>query len=902
LGKKSFTTLTKFLSTDIEILLPAMIKKVKLILSSIWILLKAFQRSIHDLFVSKLWFLAVIILFGTLVLLAYFDLGISDCLLYRNGEHIKALENLIFNFVTLFGVYIAIGAIIFSIIQSRKDDEDVIGIIFKESFIYPIVWFSILSLIFLTLTIQFQSNPELTSNVQARFLVLGNIFFITNLVLVGVLLKRINTLVKSGFLFKKYIENLLLIAKNSSAYNSAEIEEVKDRLEKKFRKSLLENNIKESDELFNVYKMFYKINKESNFIDALWLNIRNLNEDLTKMNNIESQRILYHYFYQILKLMFSSFDEKNIKKFANLSFYFYKSSHSKNFHTLEIIRSLSESYYYILTIEYEQKFSAISAGEKDRLNNCAYYLLESYSDMLRLMISYNDLESTKIIMEYLSKIDEYSYYENTQLYYEKEMFLYDKNHSEDQKLFDSKFAFLLRESFLNTNIYIMKIGLRAWVIRKYLENKITSSETQLFLEQLVINPDDSGWNTLIMFYALQNYSKMFGWDDWEMADHDWEEGVFQGDGTIIWINNGIISEIIRYNLISSLEREIIWRILKDESVIRLFENQLTVFQKEKEKFSSLYSITLEEYELRLAKLIEILNKRRIEIKKTEIFTIAISRLSEKKINSFIRHQGLEWERFNIENVFEYYKNVETIPEGGIQIRPIVIAVNYVGGKEYFLDGYSEKVYSAFEISRKITEGTNFDFFETLNNLCPSQDNPLRNNIVDAAESSILKLREKNYVGDIIFCPSTLALTDEALIKSPYFRKEKVVNAEKYGYWLIGYYKDIPIFKTTTPWLKNRICVASFNSLISIKDKRNAEWYKGKLAIEIVEITKEKAIEIFEKDPSKWSVVDGLTVDKDTAIQNISNGVNITVYRIILFQTLNTDALECCEIKRDAPIV
>lgn len=895
LGKKLFITLIKFLSTDIEILLPTMSKKVKLILSPIWTLLKAFQKLIHDLFVSKLWFITVIILFGILVLLAYLDLGIPDYLLYRNGEHTKALENLIFNFVTLFGVYIAIGAIIFSIIQSRKDDEDVIGIIFKESFIYPIVWFSIFSLIFLTLTIQFQSNSKLTSNVQVRFLVLGNIFFIFNLILVGVLLKRINTLVKSGFLFKKYIENLLLIAKNSSAYNSAEIEEVKDRLEKKFRKSLIENNDKESDELFNVYKVFYKLNKESSFIDGLWLNFRNINDDLIKSNNIKSQRLLYHYFYEILKLMFSGLDESSIKKFSNLSFYFYRSSRNHNFHTLEIIRILSENYHYLLAIEYEQKFNTFSPGEKDRLNMCAYYILESYSDMLRLMISFNDIESTKIILEYINKSEEYPYYENTQMYVEREMFLYDNNLIEEQKLFDAKLKLLLREFFLSSHIYIMKIGLRAWVVRKYLENKISSSETQLFLEQLAINPDDSDWDTIIMYYALQNYSRIFGWEDWEMADHDWAEGVFWTEGTVVWLSNGIIFDTIRLNLIRILENNILWNILTERSIIRLFEKQLLIFKKEKEKFIPLCNISEDEYKIRLEKIEVIINDRKIEIKKREISSVATRGLSVKKMNLFIQHQGAEWERFNIENVFEYYKNIETISEKEIQLRKIALAVNYVGGKEYFSEEYPEEAYTAFEISKKITEGTNDEFFEILNRLCASQQSSMQLNIVDAIESSIIKLREKNLVGDIIFCPSTLAITDQMLTNSTHFRREKVINAEKYGYWLIGYYKDIPIFKTTRPWSKNNIYVASFKSLIILKDKRNSEWYKEKLAVEIMEITKEKAIEIYEKDPQKWQNVDDLTVDKETAIQNIANGVTIIVYRILLFDILNSDAIVCTEI-------
>jgi hypothetical protein len=141
-----------------------------------------------------------------LYVLSTFDLGITSIFYYKTGEIDKFIQNWLGYFIGLFGAVIAVAIFILSGIQSKNQNEEQLSIIFRESLLFPLIYFS-LTVMGIMLFISFK--PYFMSEEQVmRLTTLGMYLFIGELILIAVLFRRAFQFIDPSFLIKKYYDDL----------------------------------------------------------------------------------------------------------------------------------------------------------------------------------------------------------------------------------------------------------------------------------------------------------------------------------------------------------------------------------------------------------------------------------------------------------------------------------------------------------------------------------------------------------------------------------------------------------------------------------------------------------------------------------------------------------------------
>jgi len=141
-----------------------------------------------------------------LFFLSSFNWDITWLFFYKTGEIYFFLENWVAYFIGLFGVVIAVGIFVISGIQSKNQTEEQLSIIFRESLLFPLIYFS-LTVIGIMVFVSFR--PLFLTELQiGRITILGLSLFIIELILIAYLFSRAFKFIDPSTLIKKYSDDL----------------------------------------------------------------------------------------------------------------------------------------------------------------------------------------------------------------------------------------------------------------------------------------------------------------------------------------------------------------------------------------------------------------------------------------------------------------------------------------------------------------------------------------------------------------------------------------------------------------------------------------------------------------------------------------------------------------------
>lgn len=139
-------------------------------------------------------------------LLCFFDLRIPGTFSSSHDQAIELLNDRLIHLITLFSVSVVVAVFVVSAMQAKRVGEELFSTIFRESYIYPIIFF-VLSVIGITAIVS-QASNEIQDVVLIRINTLGLVTFITTLIVIGFLFVRIFKFINTDYLLNRYIKNI----------------------------------------------------------------------------------------------------------------------------------------------------------------------------------------------------------------------------------------------------------------------------------------------------------------------------------------------------------------------------------------------------------------------------------------------------------------------------------------------------------------------------------------------------------------------------------------------------------------------------------------------------------------------------------------------------------------------
>jgi len=212
------------------------------------------------------------------------------------------LKLIITSFSAIFGISIALIAILFAVFQNKKYDEDILPVAFRESYIFPTLGFAISSIIILCfLSFAKETRTLITDEIFIKAVILGGYYFAVFIILIGFTFYRVYKFLETDFLFDKYVENIIGIVTQKPKGNTLfKIKNVNNRLEAKLLKYSAEGDNENLEKMKNIYIRIFDSDPKSiiveNFSDILLRAYINAIEN----NRKDSINILIEFWHQII--------------------------------------------------------------------------------------------------------------------------------------------------------------------------------------------------------------------------------------------------------------------------------------------------------------------------------------------------------------------------------------------------------------------------------------------------------------------------------------------------------------------------------------------------------------------------------------------------------------------------
>lgn len=154
------------------------------------------------------WTYILPMLFG-LYFLGAFSWNIENIFNYKVGDIYGYLNNWLGYFIGFFGAVIAVAIFVISGIQYKNQYEEQVGILFRESLLFPLIYFS-LTIIGIMLFVFFR--PVFLNELQiGRFTILALILTFFELVLIAFLFTRAFKFIDPNYTLKKYYDDLKIL-------------------------------------------------------------------------------------------------------------------------------------------------------------------------------------------------------------------------------------------------------------------------------------------------------------------------------------------------------------------------------------------------------------------------------------------------------------------------------------------------------------------------------------------------------------------------------------------------------------------------------------------------------------------------------------------------------------------
>jgi len=207
------------------------------------------------------------------------------------------------SYSAIFGISIALIAILFAVFQNKKYDEDILPVAFRESYIFPTLGYAISSIIILLfLSFIKETKTLITDEIFIKAVILGGYYFAVFIMLIGVMFYRIYKCLEKDFLFYKYEEGIIdIVTQKPFGRALFQMKNVKNRFEAKLLKYSAEGDNENLEKIKGAYIKIFDTKPESivieNFSYILSKAFRNAVE-----NNKDSANELISLWQQIINI------------------------------------------------------------------------------------------------------------------------------------------------------------------------------------------------------------------------------------------------------------------------------------------------------------------------------------------------------------------------------------------------------------------------------------------------------------------------------------------------------------------------------------------------------------------------------------------------------------------------
>jgi hypothetical protein len=853
-------------------------------------------KSIKNYLKSPNSFWVIFISIFGLVFLCFIDLHLPKIIILEKPDAINLLNNRISEFINLFSISISVFAILISFIQFNKHGENVLTTIFKESYIYPILWFSLSSISGLFIISFFQKTEKIISNeVFIRILVLGGYLFLIDVLLIGLLFYRVFLFLKTDILFDKYLEELVSLAHKEKKGRVIEtIDKDKQRIEDRLEKACYENDRITVDKIIKTYKEIFETYSNSRIVVNINHKIYKSIEKLIQSNNIDG---IYNFIRFWHTLVIFSFQNKNKASVEALIFL------PRDIYQLLVINNFKQINGITQNLGLRLKecnYSIINYGESTDIeliksyNEYFYYLAYSFNELEKIIIDYNDRENLVHIKNHrklLKPIKNDVFELKLKL---RNLIKENKNESINSEIKRIKDEIKIR-GHSNNILRITEFGLFCWFCYSYQINKSDKNIYEILFNVLKIPRYDFSDKITLLVECIQN-ERLFGWENWIWGSQERLDGkvyttesmsdilsigfIISNINTTISVHSGFFDDADFLNNIEYLPY--------------YMKTNTGFLLNYKQKWSEFLNVTETHFEQQLQKInafFDEIAKKSLGNKNREI---ALQSLSSDKINEFKSNVIQEWENgLHFKELFEYFENYQIIEDKEIKLKLLGDSNNILGGKMMFVDKHFQTIYG-LGYGNLVKSYIEDYFFELLQEYSSKKNYPEvkeYENIIYAIQDVSKILLERGFEANFLTLHHSTRYS-QLLNQDNKFKSNYNSEFKDIPFVFDGFYDKIMILPISNRWLEeDEVLICNFGQAFEMLQRKNKDWHNEILKIEVQDLNEDEAQEFYEKNKDLYQ-----TLTLEEAIIKIRNNVKIQVYETLDFRIKNENAFEIVKVK------
>lgn len=803
---------------------------------------------------------------------------------------------------SIFGISIALIAILFAVLQNKKYDEDILPVSFRESYIFPTLGFAISSIIILLfLSFTKETRTLITDEIFIKAVILGGYYFAVFIILIGFIFYRVYKFLETDFLFDKYVENIIgIVTQKPKGSTLFKIKNVNNRLEAKLLKYSAEGDNENLEKMKNIYIRIFDSDPKSiiveNFSDILLKAYSNAIES----NRKNSIKVLIEFWRQIIIIGLNNKSVFILNLITQLPSNFYNMSFSVKYQS-----SISKKLILILREVLSIPIPALlrdsgSYEELKNINGMAYALLLAYCLLLRDMIDNKDGGGFKEGIEGLNaiegsfkidtKLDELNYERNTLIFH-------NESNVDKSKIMELDYHIKIRGQ-VNIYLYYIKFSLFSWTNYLYSIGKISLEHIRNISNSIKLDlayPYDE----INMFLSiLKNSDNLFNWFIWSFK---YKEKNFHSIASETrpeyWLSLGLLVRYLKTNFdldIDSVTEEYNFRVLSD--IITGRSNYLEV---NFEKWKQVIQIqSKEDLEVRLKVVEKFFLDQKVKQELQISKDIIIQPFSQKCVDDFKKKVFDQWKETQFSSaIFKYFNNIDYIAEDENLMKINAYNPFMRGVKEIFIEKHHVDS-DDLGIGSEINKHVDHKFYSAIHKQIEGKPCDRYDSLSIAIDNLVKKIEEKKYNPNLIIINPRLIYKDRSFPKNEFFTPQHKISEDvkkELDFPILGRYKKLLIISSFYYFEKNVVFVCDLKKTIRMVRQKNPDWYDQILKMNISEVDEKTAKDILNEKPENWLKRDGLTISEEEALLEIQKGANVDIFENLYFKLISTDAIEIAEI-------
>lgn len=759
----------------------------------------------------------------------------------------QILNNRLSEIITVFCSSLGLFAIIFSIIQMKKDEIEVIQPLFFETYFLPFIGYSASSIIGLIIIDVLYSATCISDIVLIKVAVLSIYLIIIELLTVVFMIFRIYKLITTDFLFEKIMKDIVnAVSRNKFHWFNESDVILKKRIFENYSNSIISDNKLMYDKITDLIVKLQISHPDSFFTNDYSTYYDRLFMQVCQIDNYAAQKRIINIIANIMIEGGKSDNDIIINNIRHLPAFFYRNN--------------------ILTKDISQ-----------------HLVCQIFVVYRNIATKRDDLKNNKITEHILFSIN--------QLFFSFIL----RNRSDDFIYSIEGFEYLSPFKY-NSNLEgksLVKFGLFAWILHQMMLKKISIDENNELNNVLKIE-----FKFLQLINMLKYFTKIDEYNDndflgWQMWSYNREEMSplipHSIPSTSSWLIEGLIFYFVKYNTFKNISTNLIDKIedsIEFQHITYICKDSIaSLLVNYDDTLSKITDINKEEFIQRLDIIkifIEKLQKRHnFNISKT----IANLPLSDLKVNNFKEDIVKKWKQTQVvEAVFSKFGNITTkVSDSDKYCRSMPIKLK--DWKKYFVEiDFDNPFLPAFGWDYSIQFDLQFISFLKDNKNYLALEN------LKEIDNYIELIKKGGLNPNIIIVDSELLFSDAFKpVYDDYSQPQKIIESSEAEYY---YYNDIILLPIDNEYFKNTILIADFQASFEMnyyfdEDKKENQ----ELRINVSIYSEEEAKNEILKEQIEMNQ-NNIINKMNNIILNISENFSFEIKNIDGFYILNYTGKSC----------